>query len=413
MAVLFASLFIVMIGYGSTLTVLPSHIERAGDLAQSGAGGVAFHVGSIVGIYALAGLVASPIVGRLGDRVGRRPMLLAGLGGLATTQIAFGLAGSLWTLYVVRFAGGIADAAVLVTATAYVADSTSEDDRPRGMAWFGTAVSVGLVAGPAFTSLLTRSAITVGRGALHFEADAVPFLFSGLVAASVMVGAGRHLPESNRGRTTAAPLGARHPDGSRLTPPTLGPLLVLVVASQYGLAIFEGMFVLYARDRFSLSVSQISLTFIACNATIAVLQLPAVGWLTHRVSALTQVAFGFALLGTSLTGLLLVRSFPLVLAMSSAHGAGAALVGPNLSALVSTASRAGAGVALGLKNSASGLGQFLGPFVGGSLMRLGTELPFLVAGALLIAIAFAVRAGFGAKAEEPLWGDPVAQLLHA
>lgn len=79
--------------------------------------------------------------------------------------------------------------------------------------------------------------------------------------------------------------------------------------------------------------------------------------------------------------------------MAGAHGAGGALAIPNLSALVSSRSRSGAGAALGLKNSASGLGQFLGPLAGGSLIGVRTEIPFLVATMLLIGVA--VAAAFG------------------
>lgn len=175
MAVLLASLFVVMVGYGSTVTVLPAHVQRVGGLAD---GGVAFRVGLIVGVYALAGLVAGPIAGRLGDRLGRRPVLLAGLTGVAATQIAFGLATSLWSLYLLRVLGGFADSTLLVTATAYVADSTPEAERPRGMAWLGTAVSLGLVAGPALTGVLVGADIAVlhldgPSAALHDRGDVV------------------------------------------------------------------------------------------------------------------------------------------------------------------------------------------------------------------------------------------------
>jgi DHA1 family multidrug resistance protein-like MFS transporter len=304
----------------------------------------------------------------------------------------------LWSLYLLRVLGGFADSTLLVTATAYVADSTPEAERPRGMAWLGTAVSLGLVAGPALTGVLVGADIAV----LHLDGPSVPFVFSGLLATLVLGLSGRHLARSNRSPTPAPHAHhARHRRGLRVTAATLGPLLVLVFAAQYGLAIFEGMFVLYARDRLTLSLTEISLTFIACNAVVAVMQLPAVDWLTARVSSLRQVALGFAVMGLSLVGLLAVRSFPLVLVMSAAHGAGAALLIPNLSALVSSRANSGAGLALGLKNSASGLGQFIGPVVGGSLIGVQTELPFIVAAALLIAVAVAVQGGFAANVRHP------------
>ena len=385
MLVLLASLFVVMVGYGSTLTVLPDHIQQVRGIGAA-AESAAFHVGMVVGVYALAGLLASTVVGRVGDRRGRRPLLLAGLGGLAATQILFGLSTSLWMLYLLRMLGGFADASLLVTASAYIAETTSDRDRARGLAWFGTAVSLGLVAGPALTGPLTGSTIELGGGIVRLDGHSSPFLFSGLLAAAVLTLAGRHLPSSTPVRSRPHIRSIRHHDGLGPVVTTAGPLLLLVLAAQYGLAIFEGVFVLYARDRLSLTLTQIGLAFMVCGAMLAV-QLPAVDWLTARVSSGTQVAFGFAIMGASLAGLLLTRSFPLVLVMAAAHGAGGAVVIPNLTALVSSRIRSGAGLALGLKNSASGLGQFLGPLIGGSLIGLRTELPFLVAGAVLMGIA--------------------------
>jgi DHA1 family multidrug resistance protein-like MFS transporter len=399
MAVLLGSLFVVMVGYGSTVAVFPGHVQRAGGLADAADGAVAFHVGLIVGVYALAGLLASPVAGRLGDRLGRRPVLLVGLGASAVAQVLFALAGSLWTLYVVRFVGGLADASVLVAGAAYVADSTGEQQRARGMAWFGTAIGLGLVVGPAITPPLSSSSTALGHLA-HVDAQSVPFLFSGLAAAGVLIVVGAFLPESPR-HTSQRGDHARQAGGLGSVLPTLRPLLLLVLAAQYGMTVFEAMFVLYARTRLSLSLGELSLVFIACNATVAGLQLPAVEWLTGRVSSLGQVALGFAVMGASLVGLVPVRSFALVLVVSGAHGAGAALIIPNVAALVSSRATAGAGLALGLKNSASGLGQVVGPLMGGSLMGLRSDLPFLLAGGLLVALAIAVRAGFASSRQRP------------
>ena len=164
-------------------------------------------------------------------------------------------------------------------------------------------------------------------------------------------------------------------------------MLGLVTAAQYGLAIFEGTFVLYARDRLSLTPAQTSIAFVVCGAVMAVLQVPASGMLAKIAGPLTQVAIGFALMGVGIAALLTTRSYPIVLVMVGILAAGAALVIPNLSALVSLGSRSTTGVALGWKSSASSLGQFLGPVVGGSLISRHQDLPFLMAGILLIAVS--------------------------
>ncbi len=159
-----------MIGYGITVPVLPYYAERIHGLAGVSQQVIALHVGILTSVYALAQLIASPFIGRLGDRVGRRPVLLAGLAGMAVTQVAFALTSSLPLLYALRVLSGLATAGLLVAAGASVADLTSEADRVRGMAWFGTAVSLGFVAGPVLGGFLSRPGGSPVRAACESRA---------------------------------------------------------------------------------------------------------------------------------------------------------------------------------------------------------------------------------------------------
>lgn len=388
--VLYACLFTVMVGYGSTLIVLPYHTQRIKDLAGASPQAVAFQVGVLTSVYALAQLIAGPLAGRLCDRIGRRATLLGGLAGLAATQAAFGLSTSLRLLYALRFLGGVATAGLLVAATTYVADRTTDQDRARGMAWFGTTVSLGLIAGPAIAGVLSRPGIDIGGGSLRIDGYSVPFLFSALLTVGVLGYARRRLHDSTASATADGPIPRASAPSDTAAGPRLGTLLGLVTAAQYGLAIFEGTFVLYARDRLSFTPAQTSLAFVVCGAVMAVLQVPAAGILAKVASPLTQVAIGFALMGSGIAALLAASSFPIVLAMIAVLAAGAALVIPNLAALVSRGTDASTGVALGWKSSASSLGQFLGPLVGGTLIGWQQDLPFLMAGVLLLAMAAGV-----------------------
>lgn len=394
LVVLYASLFVVMVGYGSTLIVLPFHTQRIGALADASADAVAFQVGLLTSVYALAQLLAGPFVGRVGDRIGRRVVLLGGLAGLALTQAAFGLTTSLRLLYLLRFVGGFATAGLIVAATAYVADRTSDEDRTRGMAWFGTSVSLGLVAGPAIAGVLSRPGIDIGGGAFRIDGYSIPFLFSAGLTVAVLAYARDRLNDTSiRPAAALASATASTRQGMAAGPP-LRALLGLVTAAQYGLAIFEGTFVLYARDRLSLTAAQTSLAFVVCGAVMALLQVPAAGLLARVAPPLSQVAIGFALMGTGIAALLATSSYAMVLVMIGVLAAGAALVIPNLSALASTGARASTGLALGWKSSASSLGQFLGPLVGGSLVGLQPNLPFQMAATLLLGVAVAIAVSY-------------------
>ena len=161
-----------MIGLGITQPVLPFYVERLALGGGASRKAVAMHLGLITGVFALGQLLFAPVWGRLSDRTGRRPLLLIGIAGYAVAQVLFGLATSLWLLYLARILGGILSSAALPFAAAYVADMTTEQERAKGMASLGTATSLGFVVGPALGGLLARRD-------LHFMTRFWCFVFDG------------------------------------------------------------------------------------------------------------------------------------------------------------------------------------------------------------------------------------------
>lgn len=397
LSALLLCVFVVMIGYGVALTVLPVYTERIHGLNGASNRLVAFHLGVLTSVFALAQLVAGPAVGRLGDRVGRRPLILAGLAGVGVTEAAFAFTSSLWWLYGLRVAGGLAASLLTVGALAAIADQTSEENRAQGMAWFGTAVSLGVVAGPLLGGLFGR--VGTGRATgLRFDGYTLPFLAAGALALVAGAAAFVFVPESIDPGADGG-----DPHGVLWRTLTSSPLLGLVTASQFGLALFEGTFVLYARERLSFGPGQTTAVFVVCGLVMAVLQTAVVGPLTRFVGPTTQAAAGFVLMGAGIGALMVVRSFPVVLAAVGVLALGTALVIPNLSSLVATTSGGRFATALGLKSSASSLGQFLGPLVGGSMLAWRATSPYALAALTLLVLGgLMARAGASPHTDEPV-----------
>ena len=195
---LFFCLFLVMIGFGITLPVFAFYAERLAMAGGASEGQAAVHVGLLTGIYALMQFLFAPFWGRWSDRIGRKPLVLIGIAGYAIAQALFGLANSLWLFYGARIIGGIFSSAMFPAATAYVADLTSDDERSRGMAWEGTAVSLGVVFGPALGGVLARSDLQFLMGSDHLTIPAfsVPFFAAALLALLTLPVIVRWLPES-------------------------------------------------------------------------------------------------------------------------------------------------------------------------------------------------------------------------
>lgn len=175
--VLLACLFVVMIGFGITLPVLPFYVERLALDAGAPQQSIVLHVTLLTGVYALMQFIFAPLWGRWSDRIGRRPLILIGIAGYAVSMVLFGLATSLWLLYAARVLGGILSSATLPVSAAYIADTTTDKERGRGMAWLGTAVSLGVVVGPALGGLLSRQDWHLNWRIGHFRVDSfsVPF----------------------------------------------------------------------------------------------------------------------------------------------------------------------------------------------------------------------------------------------
>src|SRR3989440_8606708 len=144
MAVLMAVAFVDMIGLMLVLPLLPLYALHLHASATT--------IGFLTAAFPVAQLLASRVWGRVSDRYGRRPALLVGLTASTLAYVVFGLAGSLWLLFVSRFVQGLGGGTTGV-AQAYVADTMAPQERAKALGWLSAATSAGVIIGPAIGSL--------------------------------------------------------------------------------------------------------------------------------------------------------------------------------------------------------------------------------------------------------------------
>src|ERR1044071_7131283 len=161
--VIFVTVFIDLVGFGIVIPVLPFYVEGTQFDASPRV------VGLLFASYSVMQLLFTPILGRLSDRYGRRPVLFFSLLGTSLGFFILGFATTLWMLFAGRIIDGITGGNIS-TAQAYIADVTTEENRAKGMGLIGAAFGLGFIFGPAIGGILSR-------GGTH-----VPFLFAGALS---------------------------------------------------------------------------------------------------------------------------------------------------------------------------------------------------------------------------------------
>src|SRR5690625_3377179 len=151
--ILFIIMFLVMVGFGIIIPVLPFYAEELGASPTE--------LGLLMAVYSLMQFLFAPMWGRISDRIGRKPVILTGIFGLAISFFMMALATKLWMLFAARIIGGFLSSANMPTVTAYVADITSEEDRGKGMGIIGAAVGLGFILGPAIGGIFSKSSLSL------------------------------------------------------------------------------------------------------------------------------------------------------------------------------------------------------------------------------------------------------------
>src|SRR5213593_74303 len=162
--VIFFTVLIDLIGFGIVLPILPFYAQRFG------AAGLGY--GAVVGVFSLMQFVATALLGKLSDRIGRRPVLLTTMIINAIGYSLFAFAGSYWVLFLSRVVSGFAGGNISA-AQAYMADITTPAERSRGMGVVGAAFGIGFSLGPA-----------IGGFAAHFGTAAPGLVAVGLSLAN-------------------------------------------------------------------------------------------------------------------------------------------------------------------------------------------------------------------------------------
>jgi DHA1 family tetracycline resistance protein-like MFS transporter len=366
-----------LVGFGIIVPILGRYAERFG---ASG-----FTVGLLFASFSLAQLVVAPLLGRLSDHIGRKPVIIISLLGTAVGSFITGGAGVLWVLFAGRIVDG-ASGGSLAVAQAAVADIAPEEQRPGLIGMLGAAFGIGFVLGPAIGGL-------AALGGPH-----VPFYLAGVLATINAIAAMVRLPETR-------PPGLRPSSRRRRTPesPILRHLAVVGFITIFAFTAFEATFSLFGDRRFGLTEASSAAVFLGVGLVLVVVQGGLYGRLVERygvhrllVAGLAMLVLGLALMSVSLV-------WPVLIAALLLLSVGQGCTSPSMTSLVTQHAPADRrGESLGYQQSAYAVARVLGPPAAGAMFdRVGIWSPY-VAGAVLCGVAMALVVTWGLDRRIPV-----------
>lgn len=359
LVVIFITVFIDLVGFGIVIPVLPFYTE-----------GTVFNatprmVGILFASYSVMQLIFSPILGRLSDKHGRRPVLLISIIGTGIGFLILGFANTLWMLFLGRILDGITGGNIS-TAQAYIADVTSKEDRAKGMGLLGAAFGLGFIFGPAIGGILSRWGIHV------------PFFFAaGLCFANAVLlyfTLTETVTPDHPARNSAAGGRSWSQVFKSLAHPRLGFVLTIYFLFVVAFSIMTTSFSLYTMFRFGYDAQHNGYLFAYVGFIAVIIQGGLIGRLVKRFGELPLVVAGALSFALSLFAVPFVGPYSGgligLLIGGGVFSLGNSLATPALNSLASkSASEAEQGSVLGVTQSVSSLARAVGPSISALLIH--------------------------------------------
>ena len=373
--VLFLTVFIDLLGFGIVIPFLPLYAARM----HVGA----FGIGLVLSVYSLMQFLCAPVLGRISDHVGRRPIIMLGLLGSAVGYVIYGFATSFAWLLFSRAVHG-ACAGTVSTAQAYVADTTDESNRAHGMGMIGAAFGLGFVLGPAIGGLLGHASL---RTPVFFAAA---LTFANLIFAAI------RLPESHRpdpnARLEFAHLARpivtlpRQLLGHRLT-----GLFTIAFLATFAMAALEATFAIMVPAIYGYGPSGVGGLLAYAGLLQALVQGYLLGKIVKRTGELTLIRAGMLALAIGLAPMASLSSHAMLFVALALVAIGYGFASPSIASLISKRTeRRLQGEVLGINQSAQSLARIFGPIAAGFAYQAFGPAAAYIGGGLVALCALAI-----------------------
>ena len=376
--ILVFSEFLVCLGMSLVFPVLP-FLKTQLHLSAT-------DMGIMSSLFAFAQFVASPIVGRMSDRYGRRPIIIIGLVLFGIAELLFAVTNRLALFDLSRIIGGIAAGMYIPTAQALAADITTRRQRARVIGLLSASLSGGLILGPGLGGLLAGISLKT-----PFYLAALMGLFATLATVFLLP---KHMTEQQHSEAATPDLHAS--DWRKVMTGPMVMLFLLILVSSFGLQSFESIYSIFVNEVFKFSLDDIALVLTLNGICSLIMQVIFFDRIVTHIGETRLIRICFFLSFTSIGWIVITHVKWHVMVATLIAFTCFDLLRPAITTLLTKQTTRNQGVINGLNLSLTSLGNIAGPLLAGSLLDWNYHIPYIVTVVLLAIswlMSFALRLG--------------------
>lgn len=361
-----SNLFLIFTGVGLVIPVMPLLME---DMHFNGA-----IMGMMLSVFSITQLLASPIMGYLSDKIGRKKMIVLGMSLFAISEFIFGFANDKYIFYLSRGLGGVAAALLMPAVTAFVADMTTIEQRPKAMGYVSAAISGGFIIGPGIGGVLA----SLGHRVPFFAAGIIAIIGC-LLTQSILIEPQHNLQAKNTSQKTNAKEIVRE----FLSKPGVLFIFIIIFISSFGLQAFESIYTIMTTIIFGFNPAQIAVIITVSGVLALFFQLFLFDHIIRKISeiGLIQITFFvsaifiFIIAFTKNSTIFVIATFVVFLAFD--------LFRPAVTTYLSKIAGENQGTINGLNSTFTSFGNIIGPVASGALFDLNQHFPYYISASIL------------------------------
>lgn len=377
LSLLLMNLFIAFLGIGLVIPVLPTIMN---ELKISGT-----TVGFLTAAFALTQLIVSPFAGKAVDTFGRKIMIVIGLFIFGFSEFLFGIGKTVEVLFLSRILGGVSAAFIMPAVTAFIADITTLETRPKALGFMSAAISTGFIIGPGLGGFLAE----IGTR--------VPFYTAGVLGTIAAILSIVLLSEPERQPEMPADAEmAGKSSLSKIFMPMFLIAFIVIFVSSFGLAAFESFFALFVDHKFAFTPRDIAIAITGGAILGAIFQVVLFDKLTKLMGEINLVRVSLLFSALLVYAMTIVNSYWMIMAVTFTVFIGFDLIRPAVTNYLSRIAGNEQGFVGGMNSFFTSLANVFGPIVGGWLFDIDINYPYYF-GAVVIVVGLAIAM---------FWADP-------